>query len=236
VTTVVLVHGWGYDAGVWDAVRTRLAPALRVATLDWGFFGAPVTVPPAPTSPQGAGRHAVAVPSMARDSAQPNTFPEPVIAVGHSLGALWWLAQADIPWRRLLCINGFPCFTEAADYAPAVAPRLLARMQAQFARDPAAVLADFHARCGGHAPAGAPEVERLAAGLAALATWDGRAALAARRADVFALAGTDDPIVPAAMSAMAFAGGHLATVDAPGHLLPLTHAELCAQWIERLAA
>lgn len=212
MTSVVLVHGWGYDAGVWDALRARLDPALRVATLDWGFFGAPATVPPAPS------------------------FPEPVIAVGHSLGALWWLVQADIPWRRLLCINGFPRFTEAADYAPAVAPRVLARMQAQFAHAPAAVLADFHARCGGHAPAGAPDVERLAAGLAALADWDGRAALAARRADVFALAGTGDPIVPAAMSALAFSGGHLATVDAQGHLLPLTHAGLCAQWIERLAA
>jgi len=236
VTTVVLVHGWGYDTGVWDALRARLALTLRVATLDWGFFGAAATVPPVPTSPQGAGRHAVAVPSMARDSAQPNTFPEPVIAVGHSLGALWWLAQADIPWRRLLCINGFPRFTEAPDYAPAVAPRVLARMQAQFAREPAAVLADFHARCGGHAPGGTPDVARLATGLDALATWDGRAALAARRADVFALAGAGDPIVPTAMSALAFSGGHLATVDAPGHLLPLTHAGLCAQWIERLAA
>jgi len=31
-------------------------------------------VPPAPTSPQGAGRHAVAVPSSARDGATPHTF------------------------------------------------------------------------------------------------------------------------------------------------------------------
>lgn len=31
-------------------------------------------VPPAPTSPQGAGRHEVAVPSKARDWAEPNTF------------------------------------------------------------------------------------------------------------------------------------------------------------------
>jgi uncharacterized repeat protein (TIGR03837 family) len=33
-----------------------------------------LAIPPAPTSPQGAGRHAVAVPSAARDSALPNTF------------------------------------------------------------------------------------------------------------------------------------------------------------------
>jgi len=33
-------------------------------------------VPPAPTNPQGAGRHVVALPSAARDLAQPNTFEQ----------------------------------------------------------------------------------------------------------------------------------------------------------------
>lgn len=205
MTSVVLVHGWGYDAGLWDALRARLT--VEATTVDFGYFGA---VSPAPT------------------------FTEPVIAVGHSLGALWWLTQSGIPWRRLLCINGFPRFIEATDYAPAVAPRVLARMRQQFEREPAAVLADFHARCGGHAPNGTPDIERLAAGLDALSSWDGRATLAARRADIVALAGTHDPIVPAAMSALAF--GTVESIDAPGHLLPVTHPELCAQWIERLAA
>jgi pimeloyl-ACP methyl ester carboxylesterase len=204
VTTVVLVHGWGYDASLWDAVRARLK--LEAIALDLGFYG----------------RQKVDADRTAN------------VAVGHSLGALWWLTQANIRWNKLLAINGFPRFTEAADYAPAVPARVLSRMQTQFQRDPAAVLADFHARCGGHAPPGAPNLERLAAGLDALAAWDGRAALAARRADVFALAGEHDPIVPAAMSAMAF--GEVETIDAPGHLLPITHPELCATWIERLAA
>ncbi len=205
MSQIVLVHGWGYDASLWDAMREKLS--VDAATIDLGFYGA---VPPAPT------------------------FAEPVIAVGHSLGALWWLTQAPNAWQRLLCINGFPRFTEAADYTPAIAPRVLSRMQQQFGRDSAAVLADFHARCGGHAPTGTPNRERLAMGLDWLAQWDGRAALTARRADVFALAGAHDPIVPAAMSALAF--GTVESIDAPGHLLPLTHPELCARWIERLAA
>jgi pimeloyl-[acyl-carrier protein] methyl ester esterase len=208
MTTVVLVHGWGYDHHLWDAVITRLDPVLTVKSVDFGFYAA---VPPAPT------------------------FAEPVIAVGHSLGALWWLTQANIPWRRLLSINGFPRFTETAGYAPAVAPRVLARMQTQFARDPAAVLSDFHAHCGGHAPAGTPNIERLAAGLGWLGEWDGRAQLAARRADIFALAGSDDPIVPRAMSTMAFST-QCELVETTGHLLPLTHPALCARQIERLAA
>jgi len=202
---LVLVHGWGYDARLWDEVRAHLK--TDAVTLDLGFFGA---VPPA------------------------STFSAPVIAVGHSLGALWWLAQSDITWHRLLCINGFPRFTETTDYAPAVAPRVLLRMQQQFRRDPMMVLTDFHARCGGHAPILPPNVERLAAGLDWLADWDGRARLAARRADVVAIGGMHDPIVPAAMSAMAF--GDVELIDAPGHLLPVTHPELCVRWIERLAA
>lgn len=215
MNTVVLVHGWGYDASLWDAVRARLNPSLRVETLDFGFFGPTATVPPA------------------------LTFEVPVLAVGHSLGALWWLTQAGIPWRRLLCINGFPRFTETSGYAPAVAPRVLARMRTQFARDPAGVLADFHALCGSHAPSGTPDATRLAAGLAWLADWDGRATFAARRADIFALAGGDDPIVPRSMSAMAGAGlpeGHLGYDDAPGHLLPLHAPDRCARRIAELAA
>jgi pimeloyl-[acyl-carrier protein] methyl ester esterase len=209
MTRVVLVHGWGYDASLWDAVRSALDPALQVETVDLGFFGAEQKV--------GADRTGID------------------LAVGHSLGVLWWLTQAAPPWKRLLSINGFPRFTETADYAPAVAPRVLARMKQQLLRDPKAVLADFHARCGDYVPAGIPDTIRLAAGLDWLAAWDGRTVLAARRDDVFVLAGSDDPIVPAAMSTMAFSG-QCEQVAAPGHLLPVTHPELCARRIAELAA
>lgn len=205
MTAVILLHGWGYDASLWDAVRARLPRHLPVETLDFGYFGAE-------RMKLGAGGT--------------------VLAVGHSLGALWWLTQAPNEWRRLLAINGFPRFTETAGYAPAIAPRVLSRMQQQFRRDPAAVLADFHARCGGHAPVDVPNIERLAAGLDALAVWDGRATIAARRADVVALAGRHDPIIPAAMSEMAF--GEVEIIEATGHLLPVMHPGECARWIERL--
>lgn len=208
--TVVLLHGWGYDASLWDAVCALLPASLHIARPDFGFYGAP-------RPKVGAGE----------------TAPPIDLAVGHSLGVPWWLSQAPQRWRRLLSINGFPRFLEAADYAPAVAPRLLKQMQRQFERDPAGVLAEFHARCGGHAPDARPDFARLGAGLGWLAEWDGRANLAARRADVVALAGRHDPIVPAAMSQMAF--GEIEFVDAPGHLLPVTHPALCAHWIERLA-
>lgn len=208
MTTVVFVHGWGYDAGIWDDVRARLDPALSVETLDLGYFGQPKV---------GAGGTAD-------------------LAVGHSLGTLWWLTQHDIPWRRLLAVNGFPRFTAADDF-PGVAPRVLERMRKQFARDPAAVLADFHTRCGAPGPSAHASLAPLADGLAQLAGRDGRATLAARAGDIRALAGSDDPIVPRAMSEAAFAAlpaGHLEWVTAPGHCLPLTHPGLCAQRIVQM--
>jgi pimeloyl-[acyl-carrier protein] methyl ester esterase len=218
MSPIVLVHGWGYDSTIWDAVRARLDPTLRVTTLDLGFYGTFGAVPPAPTFSD-----------------------EPVIAVGHSLGAMWWLTQTVIPWRRLLCINGFSRFVAGADYGPAVAPRVLARMRERLAGNPAGVLAEFHARCGAPGPTGTPNQHRLDTGLAWLAEWDARAALTKRSADVFALAGTDDPIVPAAMSTAAFAAlppEHLMFVPASGqsnHVLPVTAPDVCARWIERLA-
>jgi len=212
MATLVLVHGWGFDHHVWDAVRERLSAAHQVFAPDFGFFGA---VSPAPT------------------------FSEPVIAVGHSLGACWWLTQSPIPWRRLLTINGFPRFTEAADYAPAVAPRVLARMRRNFDQRPAEVLAEFRTACGAPPAPAAFDAARLADGLDWLAQWDGRARLAERAADVWALAGGNDPIVPAGMTRAALAclpTDHLAFADAPGHVLPLAAPDLCANWIEKIAA
>jgi len=206
MTTIALMHGWGYDARLWDEVRARLDPSLAVITLDFGFFGAAFS---------------------------PERLPTPLIAVGHSLGALWWLAQASDAWSRLLCINGFPRFTATPGFEAAVPPRVLERMRTRFARSPAAVLAEFHARCGGHAPSAAPDCARLASGLDWLAEWDGRATLARRRGQVFALAGRLDPIVPAAMSLQAF--GAPVFIEDASHLLPRTHPGICAHWIERLA-
>lgn len=65
---ILLVHGWGFDASVWDGVRAALPPDVEVAALDLGFFGAPTEVPAGVT-----------------------------LAVGHSLGALWLLREGIAP-------------------------------------------------------------------------------------------------------------------------------------------
>ena len=94
---LVLLHGWGGDAGLWDAVVPWL-PGFDVARLDRGYFG-----PPTPCE-QPEGR---------------------VVAVGHSLGAQW-LARAwpDVP---LVAINGFDRFCGPDAVPPRVLARMQAR-------------------------------------------------------------------------------------------------------------
>lgn len=194
--SVLLVHGWGFDASVWDAVRVRLPEGWSVHAVDLGFLG-----PPAMDVPEAVD-----------------------VAVGHSLGLLWLLERRPCRWGRLMSVNGFPRFTAAADYAAGVPVRLVDRMLKRLEGDAAAVVADFRARCGAAAAeATRLDVPRLAEGLRLLRDGDARPA----PADVVALAGAADPIVPPEMTCGAFAAPHM--VPGGGHLLPLTHpAEVAA--------
>ncbi|SOD96670.1 alpha/beta fold hydrolase [Caenispirillum bisanense] len=195
-STVLLVHGWGFDAGVWDAVRPRL-DGLSVRALDLGFFGPPDLALPA----------------------------EPVdLAVGHSMGVLWLLTEGRGRWRRLASVNGFPRFTAAADFPEGTPPRMVQRMAARLADDPAGVLDAFRVRCGAGPTQRAPDAARLAWGLDLLSTGDGRPV----PADTAALAGEADPIVPLAMARAGFSNVHAL---GGGHLLPLTDPAAVAAFI-----
>lgn len=206
---ITLLHGWGYDASLWREVLPLL-DGLDVETCDLGFFG-----------------HA----------GLPEACAAPRIAVGHSLGALWWLAS-DLPWRRLIAINGFPRFTAAADFPTGVAPRVLERMRKRFAEASAAVLADFQKACGGPGPALPEDTGPLAAGLETLGRLDARDRWAARAADIRLLAGRKDSIVSAALSGAIGAMlpiRNLRWVEDGDHLLPLTHPATCAAFIREMA-
>ena len=207
---ITLIHGWGYDATLWREVVPLLA-GLDVEVCDLGFFG---------------------------HLQLPAPCDAPRVAVGHSLGALWWLAQSGLPWRSLIAINGFPRFTAAPDFPQGVAPRVLDRMRKRFALAPATVLVDFQAACGGSGPILPLDTAPLAAGLQSLANVDGRAAWTARAADIRALAGRRDAIVPAALSeaaGCALPAGRLRWIEDGGHLLPLSHPRECADLIRAAA-
>jgi pimeloyl-[acyl-carrier protein] methyl ester esterase len=162
----------------------------------------------------------------------------PRIAVGHSLGALWWLASAAVPWTRLIAINAFPRFTATQDFPAGVAPRMLDRMIKRFAVAPAAVLVDFQAACGGEGPILPTDKAKLADGLASLGVIDGREAWQRRAVDIRLLAGRRDAIVPEALSEAAASmlpANAARWIEDGGHLLPLTHPEACAAFIREAA-
>ena len=94
---LVLLHGWGGDAGLWDAVAPLLT-GFDVIRLDRGYFGAPTPC----EQPEG-----------------------PMVAVGHSLGAQW-LARAW-PDAALVAINGFDRFCGPDAVPPRVLARMQAR-------------------------------------------------------------------------------------------------------------
>lgn len=203
---LLFVHGWGFDAHLWDGVIARL-PGHVCATLDLGFTG-----------------HA-AHPAV-----------EKPLVIGHSMGFAWALAHLPRPWSGAIAVNAFARFTHAPGFPDGVPDRVIDRMRQQFAVAPDAVLAEFRARCGApaHEAAGAFETAVLGPALDWLAQCDERAALATLPCPIAALAGDLDPIVPPAMSRASFVGLPLAFQPDGGHLLPHTHPDRIAKSIEAL--
>ncbi len=146
---LLFVHGWGFDASVWDELRSHYPPEDTLAW-DLGFFGSPNQ----PALPKG----------------------RPILAVGHSFGLLWLLHEPGLRCDALVSINGFSCFAQRPDF-PGIALRVLARMCARVTSDAAGVVKDFRALCGVLAPLpGDPDAPKLTAGLVALQNWDKRPA------------------------------------------------------------
>lgn len=197
--TLLLLHGWGYDAAIWDGVRAAL-PEFSAVAWDRGYFG--------PAS------------ALAIDG--------PVLAIGHSLGALL-LAEAETPHCiGLIAINGFDRFTGD----DAVQPRVMERMRKRFAEAPAEVLRDFRARIGSEAPTATIDAAMLAADLARLAEVDARDVA---RPPTLVLHGAADPLLPPPMRGAVFANAVRESFPGAGHLLPLTHAGWCADRIRAFA-
>ncbi len=209
---IVLVHGWGFDRHFWKKTARILGSGVIVP--DLGFFG-----PPDLTIPTG----------------------EPLTLVGHSLGLLRLLSMPDdlLPEGSLfLGINGFTRFARAPDFPSGIAPRVLDRMMAALQRDPDTAVRQFHASCGltdprpsteePELPTGTPVPERLRDGLMMLRNGDAR--LSRRRISAV-LAGRDDPVVTPAMTEACFPRDLVCWSETGGHLLPLTHPDLCARFI-----
>lgn len=142
---ILLVHGWGFDPGVWAPLRAGW-PVHDWQALDLGYFGPARCEPP----------------------------PDLDLVVGHSFGCLWAMGDPALAGIPLIAVNGFPRFTAAEGYPHGVPARVLERMLRRLREAPGEVLAAFHARCGTSVPAGEPDMERLHADLARMRDQDAR--------------------------------------------------------------
>ncbi|HXE03595.1 MAG TPA: hypothetical protein VN518_03120 [Methyloceanibacter sp.] len=79
----VLVHGWGFHAGIFADLISHLDGA-ETTLIDLGFVSG---------GPKGE-----------------TDWPADAIAIGHSLGLLWLLEQGGGRFRGLVSIQGFDCF------------------------------------------------------------------------------------------------------------------------------
>ncbi|GGX17236.1 alpha/beta hydrolase [Pigmentiphaga litoralis] len=216
------VHGWGFDAGVFDALADRLEPISRSTSqsvsqpisqlrYDAGYVGSALLQPPI----------------------------EPFIAVAHSFGMMRVLKNLAPHCMGIVCLNGFARFSAAPDFAAGTPLRLIDRMLQRLRQDPMGVVNTFRARCGA-APYPATtglDVDALFADLSALRDDDVRAALAACPVPIVAVAADDDPIVSPAMTAMTFATRSSTPpvmLAEGGHLLPVTHPAECADAVRRV--
>ncbi|WP_442679905.1 alpha/beta fold hydrolase [Sphingomonas sp. ASY06-1R] len=78
---LLFLHGWGFDARLWDGVRQALAPLATIAW-DRGYFERPQAEP----------------------------VDGPLIAIGHSLGSLILSCAPPPGCIGLIAINGFDRF------------------------------------------------------------------------------------------------------------------------------
>lgn len=198
----VLVHGWGFNAGIWDELRNKMGSKARLNEFNLGFIRG---------GPENAGN-----------------WPENAIAIGHSLGVLWLLHhKKQHNFKALVSIQGFDRFCPhippsrvermRRDLA-ADAASTMGRFWRACGTQPFAPLESFG-------------LERLDEGLGWLLDWDETETKANLDCPLLALASRDDAIVPPSMSSAIWGEETIVWSEGGGHVLPLSRPEWCAQHV-----
>jgi len=198
---LVLLHGWGMNAGVWQPVLDGLAARHRVTALELPGHGASAFDPARATLRDWA--------AACLDAA-----PADAVWVGWSLGAQVALQAAlDAPERvrALVAVAGTPRFVQDADWPNAMPDAAFRQFAAALATDHAGTLDRFlglQVRGGAQAretlrglraairARPAPQLGALRAGLELLLDVDLRADLPALRPPSLWLFGERDTLVP----------------------------------------
>ena len=229
---LVLLHGWGLHAGVWDEVAAALAQHFRVHAIDLPGHG---------------NSHDPAPPAF-DDAADlvATAIPEGAIVVGWSLGGL--LAQrmaAMNPGRiaKLVLVSSTPCFVTRPGWDTAMLPSTLETFASNLLRDRERTLRDFvqlNALHGTHERATvralwqrllqrpAPELPALQASLGWLRDTDLRGIAPRIAMPTLVVHGTRDALAPVEAGrwlAATLARTQLVEIEDAAHLPFFTHRE-----------
>ncbi len=129
---LVLLHGWGMHAGIWDELARELSPHFRVHAVDLPGYGKSTTCDPYTLEQMAA--------ALAEE------MPQRCLVCGWSLGgqaALIWAGIAPQQVTRLALIATTPCFARRADWPHAVEATVLQDFAGALARDYAGTLKRF---------------------------------------------------------------------------------------------
>jgi pimeloyl-[acyl-carrier protein] methyl ester esterase len=247
-TDLVLLHGWGMNAAVWDALPPDLAPGLvqhRIELPGHGESPFPAALGP------GAGalwRWADAC----LDAAPPRA-----VWLGWSLGGLVALAaalRAPKRVRALILMTATPRFLQAHDWLPAVAEATLDEFHDGLVTDPPGTLMRFLALQvrgsesaqetlrtlrRGLAERPPPDPGALALGLELLRDEDLRGPLPDIRCPTLWLFGARDTLVPPAVGERVeclLAGSQIRVIEGAAHAPFLSHPDAVAAAIRHFLA
>ena len=236
---LVLIHGWGMNASVWDEVLPDLRQKFRVTVLDLPGHGRSSELP---------------FEGLAEVSGQVlEVLPENAVLLGWSMGgliALWLASHYPERYEHVLLVSSSPCFVRRSDWSTALEPGVFNAFGKGLEEDYPATLKRFLAlqlkgadnarvlarSIGVGLEAHQPEKNALIRGLDLLKHEDLRGTLRQPGLNIAALLGGRDTLVPAGIEQALsdqFPMIDVEIVEGAGHMPFVTHGDVFRDWVSR---
>ena len=187
--TLLFVHDWGLSSDYWWPLLEKMATSSSGITDTWepvamdlGFLG---------------------------EEKLPAFEPEDTVVIGHSYGFLWSLLRR-MPWKAMISLGGFSCFTQWEDNPKGISSDTIASLQKLLDKNPRQAVSkvwqwsDIPPETFENDNIGEVEAKWLRRALNGLATVDARPMLDSITCPVMNLHGGLDKVVPVGMAAEQF--------------------------------